>query len=97
MNPKLNPGIFQLPQTLLGRVAAGLVAATLVIAAFFFLFFVLILAGVVLLGFSLRAMWRARRARAEASKDIIDGEYSVEITDIRQIDTPPAGPSSRQQ
>jgi hypothetical protein len=81
---------FALPQTLLGRVAGGLLAAALLVLAFFFLFFFLLVAGVLLLGVSLRALWRARQVRAEAPPDVIEGEYSVEISDAKRIDGPAA-------
>jgi len=82
---------FALPQTLLGRMAGGLLAAALLVLAFFFLFFFLLVAGILILGFSVRALWQARRVRAQTPPDAIEGEYSVEISDVKRIDGPAAG------
>jgi hypothetical protein len=86
---------FALPQTLLGRAAGGLLAAGLLVLAFFFLFFFLLAAGALILGVSLRALWRARRVRAQTSPDVIEGEYSVEISDVNRIDGPAAGTTDK--
>ena len=86
---------FALPQTLLGRVAGGLLAAALLVLTFFFLFFFLLAAGVLILGVSLRALWRGRPVRAQASQDVIEGEYSVEISDVKRIDRPDAETTNR--
>ena len=74
------------PQSLLGRVVGAVLAAALLVAAFFFLFFVLIVVGVAIVALLLRAWWRARQVRAKASQDIIEGEYSVEVSDVKRID-----------
>jgi uncharacterized protein (DUF58 family) len=65
-------------QTWLGRIAGGLLAAALLVSAFFFLFFFLLVAGVLILGISLRLLWRAKQVRRQASQDVLEGEYSVE-------------------
>jgi membrane protein implicated in regulation of membrane protease activity len=69
------------PQTWLGRVVGSVLAAALLVSALFFLFFFLLIAGVVILGISLRLLWRARQVRDQASKDVLEGEYSVESRD----------------
>ena len=66
------------PQTWLGRVAGSVLAVALLVSAFFFLVFFLVAAGVLILGISLRLLWRARQIRARASQDVLEGEYSVE-------------------
>ncbi len=66
------------PQTWLGRVAGSVLAVALLVSAFFFLVFFLVVAGVLILGVALRLLWRARQIRAQASQDVLEGEYSVE-------------------
>lgn len=66
------------PQTWLGRVVGSVVAVALFVSAFFFLVFFLLAAGVLILGILLRLLWKARQIRAQASRDILEGEYSVE-------------------
>ncbi len=78
--------MYRLPQTLLGRLVAGVVAIALLAVAFFFLFFFLIVAGIALLGFSMRALWRGRSARTTTPPDVIEGEYSVEIAETKRLD-----------
>ena len=56
----------------------GLLAAALLVAAFFFLFIFLLALGVVILAVLLRLLWRAKQVRAQASQNILEGEYSVE-------------------
>ena len=53
-------------------------AAALLVAAFFFLFIFLLVLGVAALAVLLRLFWRAKKVRAQASQDILEGEYSVE-------------------
>jgi predicted lipid-binding transport protein (Tim44 family) len=86
---------FALPQTFLGRVAGGLLAAALFVLAFFFLFFFLLAAGVLILGVSLRALWRGRQVRAQTSQDVIEGEYSVDMSDATRLDEPDAETTNR--
>jgi len=62
-------------------VVGGLLAAALLVAAFFFLFIFLIVLGVVILAVMLRLLWTTKKARAQASHDILEGEYSVEPPD----------------
>ena len=66
--------------------AGGLLAAALFIAAFFFLFIVLLVLGVVILAVVLRLLWVAKKVRAQASKDILEGEYSVEPQEKEILD-----------
>ena len=73
-------------QTWLGRVAGGLLAAALLVAAFFFLFIFLLVLGVLTLAVLLRLLWRAKKVRAQASQDILEGEYSVEPQDKGTLD-----------
>ena len=68
-----------IPQTLLGRLAAALIAASLAVIGFFFLVFALIaamlIAGVVIA----RIWWVSRKLRAQRDASVIEGAYSVEI------------------
>ena len=81
MTPRIGTRSYSFPQTWLGRVVGGLLAAALLVAAFFFLFIVLLVLGVLILAVLLRLRWRAKKARAQASQDILEGEYSVEPHD----------------
>ena len=77
---------YSFPQTWLGRLLAGLLAAALFVAAFFFVFIFLIVLGVVVLTVSLRLLWTAKKAKAQASQNILEGEYSVEPHDEEKTD-----------
>ena len=72
---------YRFPQTWLGRVVGGLLAVALLVAAFFFLFVFLLVLGVVILAVLLRLLWVVRKAKTQASQDILEGEYSVEPQD----------------
>jgi hypothetical protein len=61
------------PQTWLGRVVGGLLAAALLVAAFFFLFIFLLVLGVLILAVLLRLLWRAKKVRTQASKTYSKG------------------------
>lgn len=78
MTQQIGTQSYGFPQTWLGRVAGGVLAAALFIAAFFFLFIVLLVLGVLILAVVLRLLWVAKKVRAQASQDILEGEYSVE-------------------
>ena len=69
------------PQTWLGRVVGSILAVALVVSAFFFLLFFLVVTGVLILGISLRLLWKVKQARNRASQEILEGEYSVEPRD----------------
>ena len=86
MTPRIETRTYAFPQTLLGRFLSALLAAALLVAAFFFLFFFLAVAGVVVTGFALRALWRSKQARAQASPDVLEGEYTVEISEVKRLD-----------
>jgi hypothetical protein len=73
---------------LAGRIVAGTLALAGLVTAFFFMFFVLLAAGAAIACLYLRALWRNRRARAEAQKDVIEGEYSVEAPAMPHLDSP---------
>ena len=49
------------PQSWLGRVAAGLASVALLITAFFFAVIFMAIAGVVILGITLRLLWLRHR------------------------------------
>ena len=85
MTQRIGTRSYGFPQTWLGRVAGGLLAAALFIAAFFFLFIVLLVLGVLILAVVLRLLWVAKKVRAQASKDILEGEYSVEPQEERLL------------
>ena len=78
MTQRIGTPSYGFPQTWLGRVIGGLLAAALLVAAFFFLFIFLLVLGVLILAVLLRLLWRAKKVRAQASQDILEGEYSVE-------------------
>jgi hypothetical protein len=74
------------PQTWLGRVVASVLATALLVLAFFFVVIFLLVAGVVIVGISLRLLWRARQVRGQAPQNILEGEYSVEPKEIAKLD-----------
>jgi hypothetical protein len=86
MTQQTETRFYALPQGFWGRLATGLLAITLVVAAFFFVVFALIAAGVVVAALSLRAWWRARQLRGQVSKEVIEGEYTVEVADSNRLD-----------
>jgi len=86
MTSRAQTYVFRWPQTLPGRIIAGVLALAGLVTAFFFLFFVLLAAGIALSVLYLRALWRNRKARATAQQDVIEGEYSVEVADIERLD-----------
>jgi hypothetical protein len=81
MTQRIGTQSYGFPQTWLGRVVGSVLAAALFGSAFFFLFIFLLIAGVLILGTSMRLLWRAGRVRKQASQDILEGEYSVEPRD----------------
>ena len=86
MTQRIGPQSYGFPQTWLGRVAGGILAAALLVAAFFFLFIFLLVLGVVILAVVLRLLWMVKKAKAQASHDILEGEYSVEPPDEEKRD-----------
>lgn len=88
MTQRIGTRFYVFPQTFLGRVAAGVLAAALLVSAFFFLFVFLLVAGVLILGIALRLLWRSRQVRAEASQEVLEGEYSVEQREAAAEITP---------
>ena len=87
MTQRIGTPSYGFPQTWLGRVIGGLLAAALLVAAFFFLFIFLLVLGVLILAVLLRLLWRAKKVRAQASQDILEGEYSVEPQEERILDS----------
>ena len=81
MTERIGTRIYTFPQTLLGRVAAGIVTAALLVSAVFFFFLFLLLAGALVLGISLRVLWLRRQFKRNAPPDVIEGEYSIEQGD----------------
>ncbi len=81
MTQRIGTQSYSFPQTWLGRVLGGLLAAALFVTAFFFLFIFLLVVGVLVLAVALRLLWKSKKARAQASQDILEGEYSVELRD----------------
>lgn len=79
MSPLHRTLFYGFPRTWLGRAVGGLLAAALVVSAFFFLFFFALVAGVLVM--SLRLLWIGRKAKIRATRDVLDGEYSVEPRD----------------
>jgi hypothetical protein len=77
--------VLRWPQSLPGRIIAGVLALAGVVAAFFFLFFVLLAAGVAIAVLYLRALWR-RRVQPDANPEFIEGEYSVEPANKARLD-----------
>ena len=87
MTQRIGAQSYGFPQTWLGRVVGGLLAAALLVAAFFFLFIFLLVLGVLILAVLLRLLWTAKKARAQASQDILEGEYSVEPHEEGTLDS----------
>jgi hypothetical protein len=75
-------------QTWLGRVVGSILAVALLVSAFFFLFIVLLVAGVLILGISMRLLLRARQVKAHAPHDVLEGEYSVEPREVERLHGP---------
>ena len=46
----------------------------------------LLVLGVLILAVLLRLLWRAKKVRAQASQDILEGEYSVEPQEEGMLD-----------
>ena len=65
----------------------GLLAAALLVSAFFFLFIFLLVLGVLILAVLLRLLWTSKKAGAQASQDILEGEYSVEPHEEGTLDS----------
>jgi len=86
MTQQIGTQSYGFPQTWLGRVVGGVLAAALLVAAFFFLFIFLLVLGVLILAVLLRLLWRAKKVRAQASQDILEGEYSVEPQEEGTLD-----------
>ena len=87
MTQQIGTQTFGFPQTWLGRLVGGLLAAALLVVAFFFLFIFLLVLGVLILAVTLRLLWRAKKVRAQASRDILEGEYSVEPQEEGTLDS----------
>lgn len=83
MTQRIGPQSYGFPQTWLGRVLGAILAAALLVAAFFFLFIFLLVLGGVILAVLLRLLWVVRKAKTQASQDILEGEYSVEPQEER--------------
>ncbi|NBR30312.1 MAG: hypothetical protein EBT83_18180 [Betaproteobacteria bacterium] len=82
--------VLRWPQSLPGRIIAGVLALAGIVAAFFFLFFVLLAAGLAIVVLYLRSLWR-RRAQPDANPEIIEGEYSVEPANKARLDDKSGG------
>ena len=82
---RIPPGI--IPSTLLGRVAAALIATSVAVIGLFFLMFALIAATLLGTIVIARIWGLSRKLRAQRNADVIEGSYSV------QVDSPPAVPS----
>jgi predicted lipid-binding transport protein (Tim44 family) len=67
-----------LPQSLIGRLIAALIAAVLFLLAFFFLAAALVAGAIVAAVVILRIMWLIRKVRRHAAEAVIEGAYSVE-------------------
>jgi hypothetical protein len=85
---RIGTHFYSLPQTWLGRVVGSVLAAALLVSAFFFLFIFLLVAGVLILGISVRLLWRARQVKAHAPHDALEGEYSVEPREVAKLNGP---------
>ena len=86
MTQRIGTQSYGFPQTWLGRVIGGLLAAALLVLAFFFLFIFLLVLGGVILAVVLRLLWVVRKAKSQASQDILEGEYSVEPQEEGTLD-----------
>ena len=86
MTLRIGTQSYGFPQTWLGRLVGSVLAGALLVSAFFFVFIFLLVAGVLIVGISLRLLWRARQVRDPASQDILEGEYSVEPQEVGILD-----------
>ncbi len=86
MTQRIGTQSYGFPQTWLGRVVGGILAAALFVSAFFFLFIFLLVLGVAILAVVLRLLWVVRKTKTQASQDILEGEYSVEPHDEKMWD-----------
>jgi predicted lipid-binding transport protein (Tim44 family) len=82
---RIAPGL--IPRTLIGRVAAALIAASIAVVGLFFLMFALIAATVLGAIVIVRIWWISRKLRAQRDADVIEGSYSV------QVESPPSLPA----
>ena len=82
--------VLRWPQSLPGRIVAGVIALAIVIAAFFFLFFVALTGAFAVAALYLRALWQ-RRARKNAPPDVIEGEYTVETSSAVRLEEKSTG------
>ena len=82
---RVPPGI--IPRTLLGRVAAALIATSIAVVGLFFLVFALIAATVLGAVVIARIWWISRKLRAQRDAGVIEGSYSV------HVESPPSLPA----
>ena len=81
-----------IPQTLLGRLAAALIAASLAVIGLFFLVFALVAATLIGALVIARIWWVSRKLRAQHDASVIEGAYSVEVESAPAL--PPEHPES---
>src|SRR4051812_7497458 len=74
---RIPPGL--IPRTLLGRVAAALIATSIAVVGLFFLVFALIAAAVLGAVVMARIWWLSRKLRAQRDAGVIEGSYSVHV------------------
>src|SRR4051794_18416022 len=80
---RIPPGI--LPRTLLGRLAAALIAASIAVVGMFFLVFALIAATVLGAIVIARIWWISRKVRAQRDANVIEGSYSVQVESLPSL------------
>lgn len=71
-------GVHIVPQTWYGRLFALVATGGLLVVGFFFFIFFLIVASAAAAVVVGRLFWLQRKLRQQASKDVIEGEFSVE-------------------
>jgi hypothetical protein len=82
--------VLRWPQSLPGRIIAGVLALAVVVAAFFFLFFVALAGAFAVAVLYLRALWQ-RRGRKDSPTGVIEGEYTVETSSTERLEEKSAG------
>ena len=82
--------VLRWPQSLPGRIVAGVIALAIVIAAFFFLFFVAVAGAFAIAALYLRVLWQ-RRARKNSPPGVIEGEYTVETSSAVRLEEKSTG------
>ena len=86
------------PQTLLGRLLAGMAGVGVLILGVLFFMVLLVAVGAVGMGFMIYTLHAQRKAQRDAPNTVIEGEYTVESSDQEddgRVPRTPSRPSAR--